>query len=124
MTNMTLVSPASAPKVITCEAVVKPRSRNARAIGASILTSCQCTIPVNTPATEIYSSVQTNNETIIPIGRSRCGFLGCCAVGETASNPMYAKKMYAAPAPIPLKPYGAKLCQSLPQFAVETYLAP
>ena len=38
---MTLVSPASAPKVIMCEAVVSPRSRKARAIGASMFTSCQ-----------------------------------------------------------------------------------
>src|SRR5215813_839746 len=121
---MTLVSPASAPNVMMCEAVVRPRSRNARAIGASMLTSCQCTMPVNTPATEMYSSVQISSDTMMPIGKSRCGFFASCAVVDTASNPMYAKKMYAAPAPIPPNPYGAKLCQSLPHDAVETYLAP
>ena len=61
---------------------------------------------------------------MMPMGRSRCGFLASCAVVDTASNPIYAKKMYAAPAPIPEKPYGAKLCQSLPQFEKFTYLMP
>ena len=51
MTSMTLVSPASAPSVMTCDAVESPRSRKARAMGASMFTSCQCTIPVSTPAT-------------------------------------------------------------------------
>ncbi len=55
---------------------------------------------------------------MIPIGRSRCGFFASCAVVETASNPMYAKKMYAAPAPIPENPKGAKVAQLVPQFAV------
>ncbi len=101
---MTLVSPASAPSVITWEAVVRPRSRNARAIGASMFTSCQGTMPVRMPATMMYSTVQTRSETMMPIGKSRCGFFASCAVVETASKPMYAKNMYAAPAPMPEKP--------------------
>ena len=32
--------------------------------------------------------------------------------------------MYAAPAPTPENPYGAKLCQSVPQLAVEMYREP
>ena len=52
MTSITLVRPASAPMVMTCEAVARPRSINARAIGASILTSCHGTMPVSTAATE------------------------------------------------------------------------
>ena len=86
-------------------------------MGASMFTSCQRTMPVKTPATRMYKVVQTNNETMMPMGKSRCGFLASCAVVVTASNPMYAKNMYAAPAPIPLNPMGAKECQSLPQFA-------
>ena len=29
----------------------------------------------------------------MPIGMSRCGFFASCAAVETASKPMYAKKM-------------------------------
>src|SRR5208337_3427294 len=100
------------------------RSRNARAIGASILTSCHGTIPVSMAATEMYNTVQTTSETRMPIGKSRCGRLASCAVVETASNPMYAKKIYAAPAPMPEKPMGAKACQSCPQFDGLTYRMP
>src|ERR1700681_4738516 len=107
-----------------CDAVVSPRSMNARAMGASIFTSCQCTMPVKIPATAIYKTVQISSDAIIPIGKSRCGFFASCAVVETASNPIYAKNMYAAPTLIPLKPIGAKLCQSLPQFATDTYREP
>src|SRR5438105_8219622 len=124
MTNITLVKPAKAPSVMMCEAAVKPRSMKARAIGASILMSRQGTMPVSTAATEMYSVVQTRSEAIIPIGKSRCGFFASCAVVETASNPIYAKNMYAAPAPMPEKPNGAKLCQSEPQLLELTYRKP
>ena len=50
-------------------------------------------MPVRTPATKMYSAVQTTSETMMPIGKSRCGFLASCAVVETASKPMYAKNM-------------------------------
>ena len=71
---MTLVSPARAPTVMMCEAPVSPRSRNARATGASILISCQGTIPVRTAATAIYKNVQISKERIIPMGKSCWGF--------------------------------------------------
>ena len=93
MTSITLVSPANAPSVMICDAVVSPRSMNARAIGASMFTSRQGTMPVSTAATAIYKTVQISKEAMMPIGKSRCGFLASCAVVETASNPMYAKKM-------------------------------
>ena len=48
---------------------------------------------------------------MMPMGMSRPGFLHSSAHVETASKPMYAKKMTAAPAPIPAKPLGAKGCQ-------------
>ena len=88
MTSITLVSPASAPSVMMCDAPVRPRSRNARATGASILISRQGTMPVSTAATAMYNTVQTSRDKMIPIGRSRCGFFASCAVVETASNPM------------------------------------
>ena len=65
-----------------------PRSRNARAMGASMLTSRHGTMPVSTAATEIYRIVQASSETMMPMGKSRCGFLASCAVVETASNPI------------------------------------
>src|SRR6202047_1541490 len=121
MTSITLVSPANAPAVIRYEAFVKPRSRNATESGASILISFQGTIPVRTAATRMYKIVHTTNDAMMPIGRSRCGFLASCAVVETASNPIYAKKIYAAPAPIPPKPIGANVDQSCPQFRSEEH---
>ena len=56
MTSITLVRPASAPRVMMCDAPVRPRSRKARAMGASMLTSRHGTMPVRTAATAIYSS--------------------------------------------------------------------
>ena len=41
------------------------------------------------------------SDPMMPIGRSRCGFLHSCAAVETASKPMYAKKTVAAPCKIP-----------------------
>ena len=41
----------------------------------------------------MYKKVQIRSEAMIPMGRSRCGFFASWAVVETASNPMYAKKM-------------------------------
>ena len=45
---------------------------------------------------------------MMPNGRSRDGFLASSAVVETASKPMYAKKMKAAPPNIPANPNGKK----------------
>ena len=53
---------------------------------------------------------------MMPLGMSRPGSSHSSAHVETASNPMYAKKMTAAPAPTPAKPFGAKGCQ----FSVRT----
>src|SRR5664279_5207876 len=89
MTSITLVSPASAPAVIRCEAHTRSRSRKARAIGASMLISRHGTMPVRIPATAMYRTVHTTRETMMPMGRSRCGFLASCAVVDTASNPIY-----------------------------------
>ncbi len=47
----------------------------------------------------------------MPIGMSRPGRSHSSAHVETASKPMYAKKMTAAPAPMPAPPFGAKGCQ-------------
>src|SRR5947208_12247802 len=46
---------------------------------------------------------------MMPRGISRCGFLASSEAVLTASNPMYEKKMIAAPTLIPLRPFGAKL---------------
>ena len=42
---------------------------------------------------------------------SFCGLRHSSAAVETASKPMYAKKIRAAPVPIPAHPFGAKGCQ-------------
>ena len=41
---------------------------------------------------------------MMPIGMSRCGFFASCAAVETASNPIYAKKMMPAACTTPLQP--------------------
>ena len=42
-----------------------------------------------------------SSDAMMPIGTSRCGFFASSACVETESNPMYAKKMRAAPAIMP-----------------------
>jgi hypothetical protein len=49
------------------------------------------------------------SEPTIAIGRSRCGRFVSSLPVDTASKPMYAKKISAAADSIPLKPWGAKL---------------
>src|SRR5207247_1195156 len=65
--------------------------------------------PVRTRPMATYSSVHTINDAMMPRGISRCGFLASSEAVLTASNPMYEKKMIAAPTLIPLRPFGAKL---------------
>jgi hypothetical protein len=74
---------------------------NASDTPAVSLISLAGTIPVRTATTAMYSTVQTTSDPMIPIGMSRRGFLASSAWVLTASNPMYAKKMMAAPAIIP-----------------------
>ena len=61
-------------------------------------------MPVTTIETAQYSTVQMIREPMMPIGRSRCGFLVSSAVVATTSNPMNAKNTSAAPAKIPPMP--------------------
>ena len=46
------------------------------------------TMPDRIAATARYSSVQTTSDAMMPIGRSRRGFLASSAVVDTASKPM------------------------------------
>src|SRR5947208_737537 len=64
----------------------------------------------------------------MPTGMSFCGLRASCAATDTASNPIYAKKITPAPRSTPLQPYspnepafgGINGCQ----FAELTYAAP
>ena len=49
--------------------------------------------------------VQITSEPRMPIGMSFCGLRASCAAVETASNPMYAKKITPAARAIPDQPY-------------------
>src|SRR5215510_11335543 len=85
---------------------------NANATGAlrnawSVLNCTTGTIPERTADTARYRNVQMTSDAMIPIGRSRRGFLASSAVVDTASKPMYAKKATAAAAIMPDQPYGA-----------------
>jgi len=67
------------------------------------------TMPMRTTATAMYSTVHNASDARMPNGRSRCGFFASCAAVETASKPMYAKNMTAAPRSTPLQPKLPKL---------------
>src|SRR5712671_1253612 len=83
--------------------------------------SCTVATPLSTCEKRTYKIVQITSEPRIPIGISFCGFFDSCAAVETASNPMYAKKITAAPRATPDQPYfpnspvlsGTKGCQFL-----------
>ena len=73
--------------------------------------------------------VQITSDPRIPIGMSRWGFLASCAVVETASNPMNAKKTTPAPRRMPLQPKWPNSpvlggMNEPPQLADETWLIP
>ncbi len=55
---------------------------------ASLFNSVTGMMPQRMPATARYSAVQISSEAMMPIGKSRFGFLASSAVVETASNPM------------------------------------
>ena len=76
----------------------------ANATGAATFNCAYGTSPVSSNATTIYSTVQIASEPRMPIGISRCGFLASCAAVDTASNPIYAKKITAAPRATPDHP--------------------
>ncbi len=53
-------------------------------------------------------TVQMTRLAIMAMGMSRCGLRVSSAAVDTASNPMYAKKMMAAALEMPRNPFGAK----------------
>src|SRR4051812_42521106 len=85
-------------------------------------------MPVITAAIARYRTHEMPSAPRMPSGTSRFGFRDSSAVVEAVSNPMYEKKMIAAPCMMPLQPkwprspvfggiYGC-------QFDVSTYLMP
>src|SRR5215472_8596480 len=65
-------------------------------------------MPVSSPATMMYRTVQITSDPRMPNGRSFCGFFASCAAVETASKPIYAKKTTLAPRIMPDHPYSPK----------------
>ena len=107
ITRITEVRPAIAP-ILTMgrsQAIAGPTALTPTAMGSGTLSSVYLTMPVRTNATAMYSTVQIAREPRMPIGMSRCGFLASWAAVDTASNPMYAKKITPAPRTMPLQPY-------------------
>src|SRR3954471_14592086 len=68
-------------------------------------------MPVSTTTTAIYNVVHTTNVAMMPIGKSRCGFLASSAEVETESKPINVKKMIDPPVRIPGQPFGENGCQ-------------
>ncbi|MNT07390.1 hypothetical protein D3C72_1420900 [compost metagenome] len=58
-------------------------------------------MPVMMADTTTYSTAHTASEPMMPIGRSRDGFLTSSAAEVTASKPMKAKKTRAAALSMP-----------------------
>ncbi len=61
-------------------------------------------MPVTTAATRMYKTVQTESETRMPMGTSRCGRRASSAWVEMESKPMKAKKTIDAPSIRPERP--------------------
>src|SRR5687768_11548480 len=81
---------------------------NAVIIGSGVPSDCHGAMPVMTADSAMYSTVQINRLMMMPNGMSFAGFFVSSAAVDTASNPMYAKKMIAAAALTPLNPLGEK----------------
>src|ERR1700709_2950920 len=69
------------------------------------------TMPVPTAAPARYNTAQTASDEMIPIGKSRLGFLTSSAADDTESKPINAKNMTAAAPNTPLQPLGMNGCQ-------------
>ena len=61
-----------------------------------------------TAETSTNRMVQMASDPRMPRGMSRCGFRASCAEVDTASKPMYAKKITPAPRRTPLQPYSIR----------------
>src|SRR2546427_446621 len=94
---MPVIAPAATRYCIQ----VSPARLNASTTGASILISLEGTMPVKTADTAMYNSVQMTSDAMMPTGTSWAGFRASSEWTDTESNPMYAKKMIAAPAIMP-----------------------
>ena len=77
-------------------------------------------MPVKTNAAQTYKTVHIKSVPIIAIGKSLCGFFVSSAAVETASKPIYAKKIIKAPEKIPSIPFGANVAKLVPQFSGAT----
>jgi hypothetical protein len=108
ITSSTLVMPAAAPAETSPAAQFWLITESANATGAfrnfwlsasgtlgtpgsASASERKCVtgmMPVRIAATTMYRIVQMTSEEMMPIGRSRCGFLASSAVVETASKPM------------------------------------
>src|SRR2546430_219793 len=108
-TSSTEVIAATAPSARMPAAQSAWMYCSATASGSGTLSRSQGMSPVRTSAMATYSTVQTMSDAMMPRGTSRCGFFASSDAVLTASNPMYEKKMIAAPTLIPLRPFGAKL---------------
>ena len=98
---------ATAPSASTPAAQSAWMYCSATASGSGTLSLSHGMIPVSTSAIATYRTVQMISDQMMPVGMSRWGFRASSAAVLTASNPMYEKKMIAAPTLMPAKPLGA-----------------
>src|SRR5216684_1536412 len=106
------IMPISAPMSTTKRTLEMWSFLSVLTTGAASSTSVsQRTSPVSTTTTEMYSRVQTTRVAMMPIGKSRWGFLHSSAAVDTESKPMYVKKTIEPPVRMPGQPLGANGCQ-------------
>src|SRR5579884_3194601 len=77
-------------------------------IGSAVPSCFHGAMPVMTMAIAMYSTVVMSRLITMPNGMSRAASLVSSAAVDTASKPMYAKKMIAAAALMPATPLGEK----------------
>ena len=101
ITSSTDVIPATPAAAIRPSAHASPTCLNASDTPAPRRAGRTAPSRSARPPPRCTGRCRSSSDPMMPIGTSRCGFLASSAWVETASNPMYAKKMMAAPAIIP-----------------------
>ncbi len=112
ITSITVLMPRIAARSTKPATQSSPATCSASDTGWSTPLKSMCgTMPVMIAATTTYRMVQMISEPMMPIGRSRAGFLTSSAAEVTASKPMKAKNTSAAALITPVMPYGMYGCQ-------------
>ena len=90
-------------------------------MGASMLTSCQGTMPVSTPATEMYRSGADHQRDDDADGQVALRILGFLRGGGNGVEADVGEENVGRAGADAAEAMGAKLCQSCPSLRVDMY---